>query len=122
MFWEFPFLSVGLFSVITGVILLLIGLGSISQLCFVFVLVVIIAKIFTILWEITDHPVTKFCIICFFGGLILMVFGGWGITALCAELGKDSIPLIITAIGSCFIKVSLGGILLRIFVAMFIGV
>lgn len=68
-----------------------------------------------------EHPVSRFCIVCFFGGLILSALGGLGITALCAELGKNEIPSIITTVGSYFIKRSLGGVLFRIFIAMFIG-
>lgn len=121
MIVEFPFFTVGLFSAIAGIILYLMGLGPISQICFVMVLVVIIAKIFTVSWQGVEHPVSKFCIICFFAGLILMALGGLGITTLCAELGKNEIPPVITTIGSYFIKVSLGGVLFRIFIAMFIG-
>jgi len=121
MIFEFPFLTLGLFSAIAGIILLLMGAGSISQICFVMVLVVIIAKIFTISWQGVEHPVSKFCVICFFGGLILMALGGLGVTTLCVELGKNEIPSIITTIGSYFVKVSLGGVLFRIFIAMFVG-
>ena len=116
MFQTYPFFSVGFFGVIVGIVFLLLGVSLISTIFFSLVPLAILAKLAFFLFCITEHPLTKFCIISLLGGLVIMMIGGTIVIPLTATVGA-----IIVSIGGGAFLIGILGFLIRIFIAIFIG-
>ena len=115
MFRTYPFLSIGLFAFIAGVIFRLIRWKIISKICFLIVPLTLVTKIFVfIFFGIIEHPLSKLCAVALFARIALSVvsriFDMMGIVLAVGMIG------IVGAV--CGIVAALG-FLIRIFVALF---
>lgn len=115
-----PFMRIALFAAIAGVTFLILGIKFVSTLLFFMIPIAIIGRIFSFWLCAIKHPVTIFCVTCFFVGLEISIIGGALVAAGGAESVLGSVGAVISMIGGLPLSLAALGFLVRIFIALFI--